>query len=375
MKLLYLMTEPFGVGGVQSDILSLTENLTERGHEVYVATRPGTLLDELTLRGAHFIDVDFHFKDPINFIKAGMMLRKFIDKTKIDIVAPQSVRSTLAAYFALRLLPFRYKVSSTKRKLPIITTIHNIHTPIHFNYVGRLLNQCCNYVIFESHYERDRALASGLGEAKSKVVHSGIDTNRFSPTNPDPLLLQRYGLDKDVHKVFGIVARLSEEKGHSYLLSAFAKVYAEDRSMRLLVIGDGPLFERIKSQARSLGIKDAVVFTGIQRNIPQYLALMDVFVLSSTRESFPLAAREAMAAGKPVIAPRIGGCPEVVDEGKTGFLFETRNIEQLADAMCKIVRKSNLSRLSNEARKRAETLFSHQQWIAGDEEVYLCHLR
>jgi glycosyltransferase involved in cell wall biosynthesis len=273
------------------------------------------------------------------------------------------------------LIPSRYKVPSSEQKLPIITTIHNIHNPIHFNYVGRLLNRCCNYVIFESHYERDRALASGLGKRKSKVVHSGIDTKKFSPTNPDPQLLQRYGLDKNKHKVFGIVARLSEEKGHKYLLPAFAKIYAEDQSMRLLVIGDGPLLEQTKSQAQFLGIADAVVFTGIQRNIPQYLALMDVFVLSSTRESFPLAAREAMAAGKPVIAPRIGGCPEVVDDGTTGFLFETRNIEQLADAMCRIVIKSTLNRLSKEARKKAEALFSHQQWIAGDEEVYLCHLR
>ena len=371
MRLLYLMTEPFGIGGVQSDILALSEDLVGRGHEIYVATTPGILLNELESCGAWFFEVDFHYTDVKGFMKAALALRRIIKTERIEIVAPQSVRSTLVGYFGLRALPFGYRVAATGRRPPIITTIHNIHNPTHFRYGGYLLNWCSDFVIFESHYERDRLLASGLSNAKSTVVHSGIDTGRFKPLIPDPELARRYGIDREKHRVFGIIARLSEEKGHDYLLEAFACVNREHPDTRLLIIGDGPLLAEVRAKATGLGLNNAVVFAGLQRNIPEHLAIIDVFVLSSTRESFPLAAREAMAAGKAVIAPRIGGCPEVVADGETGFLFPVRNVAELADRMRQILDKEIYVQQGQNARARVERLFSRKQWVDGDESIYL----
>ena len=107
------------------------------------------------------------------------------------------------------------------------------------------------------------------------------------------------------------------------------------------------------------------------RDIPAFLALMDVFVLASTRESFPLAAREAMAAGKAVVAPRIGGCPEVVEEGVTGYLFESRNVDDLASRLREIALESRWIGFGRSARDRVERLFSRRAWVDGDEAVYL----
>jgi len=365
------MTEPFGVGGVQSDILTLTEDLTQRGHTVHVASTPGVLLDELIGRGARYLEIDFRFDGPAKFWRASRQLRAAVLREGIELLAPQSVRSTLVSHFALRFLPFGYRVARTGCRLPIVTTIHNIHNPAHFRYAGHLLNRCSDFVIFESHYERNRLLASGLGAQKSIVIHSGIDTDRFVPRPRSRELMQHYGLDTERHRIFGIVARLSEEKGHAYLIEAFARVSAALPEARLLVIGDGPLLDAVRTQTREAGLDGRVIFTGLQRNIPEYLALLDVFVLSSTRESFPLAAREAMAAGRPVIAPRIGGCPEVVEDGVTGYLFESRNVNELADRMMRMVENENCLRLGQAARNRVERLFSRRQWIDGDEEVYL----
>lgn len=364
MRLLYLMTEPFGVGGVQSDILTLTEDLTQRGHTVYVATTPGVLLDELKGKGAHHVDLDFHYRGPRGFVRAVAALRRVVREERIEVVAPQSVRSTIATWAALRLLPAGPRV-------PVVTTIHNIHNPSHFRYAGHILQRCCDYVIFESHYERDRLLASGLDEAKCTVIHSGIDTDRFTPRPLDPQLAARYGLDPARHRVFGIVARLSEEKGHRYLVEAFAQVHREQPHARLVIVGDGPLLGDVRGQVSALGLDDAVVFTGLQRNIPDHLALLDAFVLSSTRESFPLAAREAMAAGKPVIAPRIGGCPEVVDDGVTGYLFAPRDVAGLAACMQRLVAEGRPEQLGQAARERVERLFSRRSWVDGDEQVYV----
>lgn len=371
MKILYLMTEPFGIGGVQSDILTLSEDLSKRGHEVHVATTTGVLLEELKGKGARHVNIDFHYSGLRGLWSAAMALRRAVRERGIELVAPQSVRSSIVAFLALRVLPFGYRVSATGRRVPIVTTIHNIHNPRHFSYAGHILRLCADYVIFESHYERDRLLQSGLPDSRSSVIHSGIDTDRFVPRERDMALAARYGIDFQRDKVFGIVARLSEEKGHCYLIEAFAKVRAEMPNARLMIIGDGPLKAELESQVQRLKLADAITFTGLQRNIPDFLAVLDAFVLSSTRESFPLAAREAMAAGKAVIAPRIGGCPEVVDEGVTGYLFESRNVAQLADCMKRIVSEQRHLSFGAAGRQRVERLFSRRSWVDGDEKVYL----
>ncbi len=374
MKLLYLLTEPFGVGGVQSDMLALSKDLVKEGDDVYVASTPGVMLDELKSNGAKFVNLDFQFSGLFGMLKVGFELRKFIKSEGIEVLAPQSVRSTIASYICLRLIPFFYKVKKTNKRIAIVTTIHNIHNPKHFKYGGIILNTCSDYVIFESHYERDRLIASGLSSAKSCVIHSGIDTDKFVPITPSESLLKEYKLDKNKHTIFGIVARLSEEKGHQYLLKAFSKVYADNNNARLVIVGDGPLFDETKEISKSLSSDEAVIFTGLKRNVAEHLAMFDVFVLSSTRESFPLAAREAMAAGKAVIAPRIGGCPEVVDENTTGYLFEAANVDDLAGCMQKIIIEKKFELFGEKSRQRVEELFSRKQWVSGDKAIYLNYL-
>lgn len=373
MKVLYLMTEPFGFGGVQSDMLALGEDLSAKSHQVYVATSPGVLLDELISKGVHYVDIDFHFSSPIKFFKAARALRKVIADEAIDVLAPQSVRTTMVSFCALRLMPFFYRVKKTGKRCPIITTIHNIHNPVHFKYAGHILRTCCDFTIFESHYERNRLLASGLKESHSAVVHSGIDTDRFKPLDTDHQLAGTYGIDKSAHKVFGIVARLSEEKGHQYLLRAFQQVLVQEPNARLLIIGDGPLMDELTELHQSLELQETVIFTGAQRNIPAFLSILDVFVLASTRESFPLAAREAMAAGRAVIAPNIGGCPEVVDDENTGLLFTAADVDDLTSKMLEILGNQRYETLGRAARERVVKLFSRHQWIEGDEQIYLEH--
>lgn len=370
MKILYLMTEPFGIGGVQSDLLMLSEDLTARGHDVYVATTEGVLLSELRSRGARFIDIDFHFRAPHLAGTAARRLRAAVRAHEIDLVAPQSVRSSMVAFAALRAIPYSYRVAATRRRVPIVTTIHNIHNPGNFRWAGRILRSCSDFVIFESHYERNRLLANGLPSERSGVIHSGIDLERLARPMRHRELAEAYGIDVGAHVVFGIVARLSEEKGHRYLVDAFAHVSAKCPAARLLIIGDGPLLGQVQQQVQERGLADKVVFTGMQRDIASHLALLDVFVLASTRESFPLSAREAMAASRAVIAPRIGGCPEVVDEGVTGLLFEAGQVEELAEKML-MLSAAGLSReMGRAGRERSERLFSRQAWVDGDERVY-----
>lgn len=371
MKILYLMTEPFGIGGVQSDVLTLTEDLTAKGHIVYVATTDGVLLNELIGKGAIHVDIDFHFSAPSQFLRALRQLREVVKREGIELVAPQSVRSSMVAYAALRFTPYGYRVAGTGRRVPIVTTIHNIHNPKNFKWAGRILRQSADFIIFESNYERNRLLAHGLPAEQSAVIHSGIDLDRFSTATRTADFARQYGLVQGRHLIFGIVARLSEEKGHNYLVEAFSKVVQRKPETRLLIVGDGPLLDQTKAQVNRLGLQDTVIFAGMQRDIPSHLALLDVFVLSSTRESFPLSAREAMAAGRCVIAPRIGGCGEVVEDGVTGLLFTAADVDDLAAKMLTLSERDTVAALGQAGRQRAERLFSRHVWVDGDEKVYL----
>jgi glycosyltransferase involved in cell wall biosynthesis len=371
MKILYLMTEPFGIGGVQSDVLTLTEDLTAKGHIVYVATTEGVLLKELIGKGAIHVDIDFNFSAASQFVRALKQLREVVKREGIELVAPQSVRSSMVAYAALRLMPYGYRVASTSRRVPVVTTIHNIHNPKNFKWAGRILRQSADFIIFESNYERNRLLANGLPPKQSTVIHSGIDLDRFSTATRTADFARQYGLEPGKHLIFGIVARLSEEKGHNYLVDAFAKVVQRKPETRLLIVGDGPLLDQTKAQVARLGLQSTVIFAGMQRDIPSHLALLDVFVLSSTRESFPLSAREAMAAGRCVIAPRIGGCGEVVEDGVTGLLFTAADVDDLAAKMLTLSERDTVAAMGRAGRQRAERLFSRHVWVDGDEKVYL----
>jgi L-malate glycosyltransferase len=371
MKILYLMTEPFGIGGVQSDMIALSR-LNDLGHQVYVATESGDLVDELEKLGTQFVPISFNVRGLFSALRTAGKLRNFIVNNKIDMLAPQSIKTTLFSYLSLRLFPFFYKINN--KRLPIVTTIHNIHNPANFKYAGKILNTCPDYVIFESNYERDRCMASGLSSSKSVVINSGIDVDKYVVRDADTELLKEYSIDKSKNTIFGIIARLSEEKGHNYLLEAFKLVLNKIPDAKLLIVGDGPLEDEVKAYCSKLGLDNSVIFAGSRRDISEHLSILDVFVLSSTRESFPLAAREAMAAGKAVIAPNIGGCPEVVDNEKTGFLFESRNSEDLSEKMLTIIENNRYLEFGEKSRQKAVDYYSINAWVKNDEQLYLNYI-
>lgn len=371
MKILYLMTEPLGIGGVQSDMLALSKGFTAKGHDYHLATKDGEIRPEFEANGGQLHIIDFQYAGISGLMSAAKALRSLIRELQIEVVAPQSVRTAIVAWVATRLMPFSYRAPKAKKKTPLVTTIHNIHNPVHFSYGGWILRLCSDFVIFESNYERDRLLQSGLPPQRSTVVHSGIDLDKLAPMEPSAILREQWGIDAQSDTVLGIVARHSEEKGHHYLFEAVHKARQQRPNLKLLVIGDGPMRQELEDKVDALSLRDCVSFTGTQRNIPEYLSIIDVFTLSSTRESFPLAAREAMASGKAVIAPRIGGCGEVVDDGKTGLLFEAANVDDLAKKILAITEPGVCATFGKAARARAEQHFSLASWIDGDEAIYL----
>jgi glycosyltransferase involved in cell wall biosynthesis len=163
------------------------------------------------------------------------------------------------------------------------------------------------------------------------------------------------------------VARLDPQKGLGDLLEAAARV--PDASF--VVAGDGPDRERLGETARSLGLHDRVCFLGHRDDVPDLLRSCDVFVLPSLYEGFPLSVLEAMAAGKPVIATAVGGTPEAVSDGETGFLVPPGDPSALAAAIRAVLSDPVLARrLGSAGRERACRTFSAAEMVRHVVRLY-----
>lgn len=360
-RVLYLLTEPFITGGVQSDMKSLGPYFVEKGHEVFIACPPGDQIPHLDKAGVTHTPLDVHFRTPGQLQRQANALRKLILELKPTVIAPQSIRSSWVAYRAAKDLPVLR-----------ITTIHNIHTPIHGLWSGFLLNRFSDLVIFESDHEYKRLTGLGLSPQKARVVPSGIDTRSFHPASPNQEILDSIPCLKKNGVTFGCIARLSVEKAHSDLLKAFKQISIKYPDASLILVGEGPTKPKILALIDSLDLASRVYLAGQRSNIPEYLNAIDVFVLASRfRESLPRAAREAMACGKPIIATRMGALREVVQDGENGFLVPIANPSLFAQAMEKMITDPALrKRMGDKSHSLIQERFRLDKWLGDNELIY-----
>ena len=176
-------------------------------------------------------------------------------------------------------------------------------------------------------YVRDRI---GVPARLLTVVHYGLEPGDGAP--PAVPLRAQLGIPADA-PVVGMVGRLTEQKGHVYLLDAFARLRARHPGAWLVLVGDGELRAPLEKQAAELGIADRVRFTGYRADGAALMREMDVVVAPSIWEGFGLVLLEGMAAARPIVASRVSAIPEIVLDGETGTLVPPRDPAALADAI------------------------------------------
>ena len=235
--------------------------------------------------------------------------------------------------------------------------------------VPRLVNR---YVAVSTAVGRRLQTELDVDASRIVVVQNGIDTERFEA---------RPETKHSVDQAFGpglrgpvvlCVARLEQQKGLTHLLEAAAGV----PDAAFAIAGDGPDRAALERQARVLGISDRVRFLGFREDVPTLLAAASVFVLPSLYEGLPLAALEAMAAGKPVVATDIGGLDEIVRHGESGLLVPPADPEALAGAIRSILADAELAgQMSVESRRMALARFSASRTAAAVASMYESVLR
>jgi len=184
---------------------------------------------------------------------------------------------------------------------------------------------------------KDGLLNDGFNQARITRIPNFIDQNLFHPSGKESGDQIRKKLDFTDGKIVTFSGRLVERKGVGVLLEVWRKLIQDHKDVLLIILGSGPLEKKLKNQSKLLGIEENVRFCGFINNIGNYLAATDIFVFPSFQEGFPNSVLEAMACGLPVIATRIGGVVDVIKNEENGLLVEPGNVDQLADALKKLI--------------------------------------
>jgi glycosyltransferase involved in cell wall biosynthesis len=167
--------------------------------------------------------------------------------------------------------------------------------------------------------------------AKTHTVYNGVDPSAF-PSQPDcQIVRQEFGMTKG--PVLVTIARLTEQKGHRYLLQALPCLLESWPQLLCVFVGEGELRDALHRMAIDLGVERACRFVGVREDIAGILAAADLFVLPSLSEGFPFVLLEALAMGCPVVASRVNGVPELIEDRKTGLLVPARDPQALARAI------------------------------------------
>jgi glycosyltransferase involved in cell wall biosynthesis len=226
-----------------------------------------------------------------------------------------------------------------------------------------------DYYIAISHKIKQVMVADGIAADHIFVVHSGVDPHRFDRVSGDHLIAE-FNLTPG-EKVVINVAHLAGVKGQQFLVRAIPRVVAEIPGVRFFMVGKGELMAKLKALATSLGITRELVFTGFRRDVGAFYKIADLFVMSSVNEGLGTAVLDALAAGKPVVATRAGGLPEIIEDGKTGRLVAPADPRALAEGIIELLTDSDLAKaMASAGPARVQQFFSIDAMVDKNIEVY-----
>ena len=248
-------------------------------------------------------------------------------------------------------------------RVPVVATEHNVYKSYKKkrSIINRLLAKKTDKMIAVSRAVKDEICArDSIAPAKVEVIYNGIEVDRFKVPSAEEKSAARVKLALDPKApVIGTISRLSKQKGHTFLLKAFAELLASFPDLRLLIVGSGPLDEELRSEARELAIEENIIFTGARRDVPEVLKAIDIFAMPSLWEGFPVSLLEAFATGLPVVATPVGGVADAIERNLSGLLVEPEDVQGLKYALTKLLEdKEFAASLGKEARAVVEDRFS-----------------
>jgi len=350
------------IGGAEQVILDLASYINPDRFKSYVGVfREGELTREIRRRDIKSLKLKestqvYDYK----FLKS---LMQVIKQNRIDIIHSHTWGTDFYAYWVSRIL-----------KIPLITTVHNRY------YIFQKWSRRFSYKFFISHIEKIVAVSKDIKDLliknlklptqKIKLIYNGIDIHKFEDKKGMEKIRDDLKISKD-DIILGNVGNLREVKDHYTLILSFSKIIPNFPRVKLLIIGEGELKSNLLMLCSELGLEQKVIFLGHREDVPSFLNLIDIFVLSSRMEGCSISILEAMASGKPVVATRVGGNPELILDQENGFLVPPAEPEKLAEKISILLKDEELRKnMGEKGKKKAKDKFSLERMIKDYEELY-----
>lgn len=359
IRVLHLITE-LEPGGAENLLLNICRGLDKEKFNLIVGyiSGPGTQATEFRRAGVRLVDLSRRGKiDPLLLFKLFFLMRK----EKIQIVHTHLVHASIVGRIAAKLAGVK----------SIVTTRHYGYYHKEKSLIDWIERKTAVYN--SSFIAISKAVKEYMNNRKIykpekiTVIYNAVDLSLFD--SEAPVIISRNNNDF----LIGSVGQLHPSKGYDTLLKSMPQVIKEFPSVKLIIIGDGIQKEYLERLCSDLGISQQVTFLGRKTSaeVSGFLKNIDLFVLASNWEGFGLALIEAMSAGKPVVAAKVGGIPEIVEDGECGFLVPPGDPQTLAEKVIYLLKNRELStEMGMEGRKRVETLFSLDNMIIKLERLY-----
>jgi len=336
-----------GWGGQEKRTARLINGLDKQQFKVYY----GVFKESKSYKRAEEIDaeiLDIPIRQSYD-LPAVLKILKIVKEKKIDIISTHSGKDGLIGAIA-------GKIAGVN----VIRTRH-LQTPIN----SALSYNLSTKVVSVSQNVRDYLISAGVKEQKCEVIYTGIDTEKFNP-KPKTDLKKELGIAEE-RVLIGIVAVLRKAKRHVMLIDAIKEL----PNVHLAIIGDGPQEKNIREKLDSIDYKERVHLLGHREDVSEILPSLDMFVLPSNMEALGTSILEASACGVPCIGSKVGGIPECIFHGDSGFLFENENLEELKEKITILANDAELRKfMGAKARERILERFSNEVMIAKTEELY-----
>jgi len=360
MNILYL-TNHLNIGGITSYVLTLAAGLKKRGHNVYIASSGGELVPKFIAEGIVYLPIPIKTKSEISYkiLVSRLKLLKIIREKNIDIIHANTRVTQVLSFLIQR-----------AQGKPYVSTCHGFFKKRLF----RKIFPCWgDKVIAISASVKEHLMQDfGVKEDKIRVIHNGIDIKKFQIPNSKSKIEIKKKLGLSDGPVIGIVARLSEEKGHSYLIQAMPEVITKIPRAQLLIVGEGRRKAELLNLVRTIGLEKNVFFLPPVMDTQEVLSSLDLFVLPSLKEGLGLAAMEAMVSGLGVIGSDVGGIKSLIQDNYNGLLVRPADTQGLSDAILELLQNpKKIEFLGNNARTFIEQNFSQEEMVQETEGVYL----
>ena len=336
-----------------------------RYRALLICPEPGSFVARMTGRG---VETHLVYLAPLFNPLALARLTRLLVRERVTILQTHGARANFYGRIAGRLAGVPV----------IISTVHNSLKDYEvrslrrwlYTFVLRLTLPLVHQIICVSEANRRDLIDEGPAAAvKTHTVYNGVDPSAF-PSRPDR---------KKVREELGIVpgpvlvtiARLTEQKGHRYLLQALPCLLETWPQLCCMFVGEGELHDVLHRMAINLGVERACRFVGAREDIADILAAADLFVLPSLSEGFPFVLLEALAMGCPIVASRVNGVPELIEDRKTGFLVPPRDPQSLARAIREVLSDPSAAlKIGAEGRAVVHERFTVDQMVANTMAIF-----